>query len=109
MKALLRFNFRWDYTGEAPKHHPNVPIPKAKGGRVQKIRIPQTITRKLSLINLPIRMYSKLEDIDLLHNHNTVHIIIKFVKTVKFVPFILSQKAKNFPSKKKHLKKYGGE
>ena len=30
MKALLRFNFRWDYTGEAPKHHPNVPIPKAK-------------------------------------------------------------------------------
>ena len=75
MKALLRFNFRLEYTatGEAPKRHPNVPIPKAKakGGRVQKIRIPQT--RKLSLINLPIRMYSKLEDIDLLHNHNTYY------------------------------------
>ena len=34
-----------------------------------------------------------------------IHIIIKFVKTVKFVPFILSQKAKNFPSKKITFKK----
>ena len=81
---------------------PNVPIPRGDG--VQKS--PQTM--KLSSIDLQIRKYSKLEDIDLLHNHN-LHIIIKFVKTVKFVPFILSQKAKNFPSKKKHLKKYGGE